>query len=1000
MLINSKEKNKAGKILVWSVALLFILILVKVFVPFEGYLDNNSANHTNLEALEVPSIIRSNLNTEDILGSNKNRIYHRDNLSLYLNNELGTPTIMMVYTDSITELEKNGRFLAFLYLKDPTEWRKMNKNWDHILLTKESLIPVTKELNNRKYYIFKFRLEHPYFDISNLRELEFVRHTKQLGRFETIKFNPEDQDYIYPVHNNLGKLKISLKLSDLQKITKKRNIALKSGILITNDDDFVKARIGIKGKENIKSSIRLKGDWTDHLEHPTKWSYRIVPEGEETIFGMRKFSIQHPKSRNYIWEWLFNKVVKDNDLIGLRYDFVNVDLLVSDKDAIIPMGIMALEESFDKILIENNKRREGLILGFDESGMWNERKQVRDLLLDYPADVDLPKPIELPVKVYNENKVLSSPVLSKQFKVAKNLIFGLRNGKLKLSEAFDVDKLTFYIALSNLFGGLHGLHIENLRIYYNPVTNKLEPISFDSNSGNKLNLLRDYPIGIYDELYKEKLIENYEKVSSAEFINSFVKRYIDELNDLSLNMSGEFNDAAVDLSILQHNANLIKKKIFPHTIISSSLISMDETNMKIEIINISEFPVVIDGLVLKNGKLLNKNEQKLIINPNDTINYNFRLKTSFQNAFVSKKNKEGGFRYPKDLQKIRLSHHVIGSKTEKYNIVHAYTSLLEQEVIDDTKFTGNIEGFEFISVNEDERIILFKSGEFILDRILYIPSDYLVTIEEGFKLNFKNNASILSHSPIHSIGTKKNPVHFFSEDNTGGGIFVSSGSKKSILLNTHFTNLSIPKLEYWELSGSVNFNETTVEISNCVFERNRSEDALNIIKSKFTIDSTNFINTFSDSFDGDFVEGSITNSTFNNSGNDGIDISGSTINIDNITINNPSDKGLSAGEGSIINGSNITIRGGEIGVVSKDLSRINLTGISIENTRLAIACFQKKSEFGPAIVDLKEVRFLGNELAHLIEQTSELIIDNVSIKDKTEGVIDKMYGKEYGKSSK
>ena len=175
---------------------------------------------------------------------------------------------------------------------------------------------------------------------------------------------------------------------------------------------------------------------------------------------------------------------------------------------------------------------------------------------------------------------------------------------------------------------------------------------------------------------------------------------------------------------------------------------------------------------------------------------------------------------------------------------------------------------------------------------------------------------------------------------------------------------------------------------------------MNIIKSHFTIDSTKFINTFSDSFDGDFVEGSITNSTFNTSGNDGIDISGSTIDIANISIINPSDKGLSAGEGSIINGQNVTITGGEIGVVSKDLSTINLTGISIENTRLAIACFQKKSEYGPAIIDLKDVRLSGNELAHLIEQTSELIIDNMRIKDKAEGVIDKMYGNEYGKSSK
>ena len=435
MLINSKKNTKSIGIFTFAVICFLVLALIKFIADSKpelfGLRDENTEKETKVEA---PTILTSHLYTEDFLTSDKNNIYTKDNFSLYLNNELGAPTLMAVYRDSITDLERNARFLAFLYLKDPKQWKAANQRYDHIVLRHEKLVPVKKQIETNTYYIFKFRLEHPYFQFDNLKKLEFVRHDPQIGRFTELFFEKDSLPEMRLINNNLKKLQITLKSSTLEKITKKRNKALKSGILVSDDDDFVKAKVKTGMQESVDASIRLKGDWTDHLEHPNKWSYRIVPEGEKTLFGMRKFSIQHPKSRNYVWEWLFNKVVKDNDIIGLRYDFLNVDMKLSDTDSIIPMGIMALEESFDKILIENNRRREGLIFGFDETMVWDDRKQVRDLQLDYPEDLSRPSTGDLPIKIYNENKTLIDPGLSKQFQVGKNLITGLRDQKIKLSK--------------------------------------------------------------------------------------------------------------------------------------------------------------------------------------------------------------------------------------------------------------------------------------------------------------------------------------------------------------------------------------------------------------------------------------------------------------------------------------------------------------------------------------------------------------------------------------
>lgn len=1003
MLIHSKDNTKGRKTrLVISLVLLFLLALfLKTTIAAKPNLFGmNKKGEKEGERNNVPVNLTSNLHLEELLASDKNRIASEGNFSLYLNNELGAAALTAVYADSITALERDGRFVVRLHLIDTTEWRKANQQKNYISLVKQGLKPIKKEVGEHTYYVFRFPLKHPYFSFENLKRLQLIRDTREFGRFMVLSADRDSLPFINPVSNSFKNIKLTLKSDDFEKLSQKRNEAVKSGVLISNDTDYVKAKVSADGQENINANIRLKGDWTDHLTHESKWSYRIVPTGENTLFGMRKFSVQHPKSRNFIWEWLFNKVIKDNDITGLRYDFLNAEIYLSDKDSTISMGIMALEEGFDKILIENNRRREGLILAYDEAMIWGERKRTNDLLLNLSNDVDQPKTKELPIKVYGENKTLSDPVLSKQFEVAKNLMTGLRDGELKLSEAFDADKLSFYIALLNLFGGHHGLIIHNVKIYYNPVTHKLEPISFDSNSGFEVQTLRGYPVGLADDVFQEKLMENYKKVSSEEFISGFLERYREEMNILGLGLFGEFEDCSLDVEVLQHNANMIKKKINPSTSIQPTLLSLENGFMNIEVKNFSELPMAIDGLVLENGKILNESQKRTIIAAGDTFKLRLRMKKSFNNAFVSKKNKEGGFRYPKDLARIQLKHHVWGTDNYRRAAIKAFNSNFEKEMVSDLSIKDNTQDFDFIAIDEIRGTLHFKAGSYRLDKTLFIPSKYHIVVAPDFHLDFTNEASIISYAPLTAIGTAAKPIRFFSKDTTGGGIFISSTAEKSVLEHTTFTNLSIPQVGNWSLSGSVNFNEATVDISNCIFKNNRSEDALNIIRTSFTMDSTRFVNTYSDAFDGDFVEGSITNSTFVNSGNDGIDVSGSNLTLAHIVIENPSDKGLSAGEGSTMTGNNIKVNGGEIGVVSKDLSTITLTDVTIENTRLGIACFQKKTEFGPGIVNLKRLQFIGNEVPYLIAENSDLIIDDVVKLDKSANVIDKMYGNEYGKSSR
>ena len=164
--------------------------------------------------------------------------------------------------------------------------------------------------------------------------------------------------------------------------------------------------------------------------------------------------------------------------------------------------------------------------------------------------------------------------------------------------------------------------------------------------------------------------------------------------------------------------------------------------------------------------------------------------------------------------------------------------------------------------------------------------------------------------------------------------------------------------------------------------------------------STRFQDTFSDSFDGDFVAGTITDCQFYNAGNDAIDVSGSQLTLRDVLIKNPLDKAISAGEASVISGESIQVFDGEIGIVSKDLSRVLLKDVLIENTRLGFSSFQKKSEYGKASIDISGLSQVNNETDFLIESGCRLTINNKKMPTISSKVIEQMYGAEYGKSSK
>jgi hypothetical protein len=154
------------------------------------------------------------------------------------------------------------------------------------------------------------------------------------------------------------------------------------------------------------------------------------------------------------------------------------------------------------------------------------------------------------------------------------------------------------------------------------------------------------------------------------------------------------------------------------------------------------------------------------------------------------------------------------------------------------------------------------------------------------------------------------------------------------------------------------------------------------VRSEFFINGSFFENNQYDAFDGDFVQGIISNTKFFNNGNDAIDISGGVVTINDVTINKSRDKGISIGEKSQVDIRHTTVIGSRIALASKDMSDVSLSNIKISDCKYGLIVFQKKSEFGASYILANNINVNNVERPYLVQKGSQLILDGENIKFK------------------
>jgi len=321
----------------------------------------------------------------------------------------------------------------------------------------------------------------------------------------------------------------------------------------------------------------------------------------------------------------------------------------------------------------------------------------------------------------------------------------------------------------------------------------------------------------------------------------------------------------------------------------------------------------------------------------------------------------------------KVKYEVLGIDSVFYCQINSY-SYPEETAPRQEMGRGNINLFPEL-IEDSLFNVVIKSGVHEITKPLIIPSSKQLIINSGTELNFSGEGFLLSYSPVHLNGDIKQPIIIRSKDGRGGSFTVIQSDKRSSLRHVVFDGQNTMVYGKWNLTGAVNFYESDVDLVGIIFRNNTCEDALNIIRSEFQMEQCSFFNTYGDAFDADFCKGTVNRSFFSASGNDAMDFSGSIITIENTQVHGAGDKGVSSGERSNINLVDVEIEDAVIGVASKDRSVLNAKYITIKNCQTAFAAFQKKPEYGPSTIELKNYKLIDIKRAFLIEDNSSLILN-------------------------
>jgi hypothetical protein len=302
----------------------------------------------------------------------------------------------------------------------------------------------------------------------------------------------------------------------------------------------------------------------------------------------------------------------------------------------------------------------------------------------------------------------------------------------------------------------------------------------------------------------------------------------------------------------------------------------------------------------------------------------------------------------------------------------------------------------FLAWDEASGELRAAPGRWDVQGSLILPRGAGLTLPAGTVLRFQPRQGLIARGPLTFLGEEAAPVVLegpASEKRSRlwAGVYVVESERPSRWSHVVVRNTGGFKRDGWMLAGGVVFRKARVELDHCTLTGNRTDDALNIVRSAFSLRDVTIVEPRSDGFDGDYVEGTIAGGFISRAGGDGIDVGGSRVTVRGTRFRDIRDKAISVGERSQLSARDLQIEYAGIGLASKNGSEATIAESTLSDIAdVALVAYTNRPEFGAGSLIAEKNRIIRAALPALAQTGNRVLIDG-SILPSVDAAIDRLY---------
>lgn len=613
-------------------------------------------------------------------------------------------------------------------------------------------------------------------------------------------------------------LAITVSAKDMAELERMVEEARERGVILPEGRDYVPATLtGPDG--TFKAKVRIKGKMTDHVKG-SKWSFRVVAKKDGGFLGMQRFSLQHPGTRNYLCDWFYHRLSAGEGIVALRYGFIRVSFNGED------LGVYAYEEHFGPELLAHNGRVKGPLFRFDPSLFWvhrlNEMNKVR---YDEPFEAYQAAALD----AFGSSDLEKDPQARSQFAEACGLMNGFRRGDLKASEVFDVELIARRHALLDLVGGHHSMDWSDVKFYYDPVLQRIEPVAYESFSAHPIESLagswryvgrQGADQDLHDAYFNDpELFRAYvralERMARPSYLDSAFAVMKPALDSAAATVYREFPYKELDRSVYYHNQDIIRRLLdVPKGFHAHEQQVLGDT-LVVMAVPVEALPMEVKGVLLTDGTLVPPVGRSIVPcrKPNS-------VGSPMALRFVLPVGKE----WPEKA--LKLKYGVLGASVVKeMDMFPQPLPLIAKPLLPVPMTLDQLRAEPMLVVDEALANITIRPGNWVLDHDLSIPQGYTITATAPLRIDLRQGARIISRSPMQINGLEGSNVVLWSSDRTGGGLRLLDTGRPSRWSFLRFEGFGAA-----DSLPSIVLSSAEMTMQDCILAEDHGRDLLVVVR--------------------------------------------------------------------------------------------------------------------------------------------------------------------------